>query len=222
MPSAGRGTRYSTVALVLDEPGSGTVGLGMDLRRQRARPSRFREGLHRPRHPDKERCRPRQIPFRGRGRWRHERRRRAGRGRGHRGLPPAGEPGLAGAGGAPGRGHRPGARGGRGLAARLGCALATTEVAELLADPSVQAVVIAARPFRADLVEAAAGAGKAVFCEKPMTLTLADADRAVAPPRRRGAAAGRVQPALRLRAGFEAAHDLVAAGQVGTRNCCAR
>jgi myo-inositol 2-dehydrogenase / D-chiro-inositol 1-dehydrogenase len=59
-----------------------------------------------------------------------------------------------------------------GLAARLGCARATTDPAELLADPSVQAVVIAAPArFHADLVEAAAGAGTgtAMFCEKPVT-----------------------------------------------------
>jgi myo-inositol 2-dehydrogenase / D-chiro-inositol 1-dehydrogenase len=66
------------------------------------------------------------------------------------------------------------------LAASLGTPLATTDPAELLADPAVEAVVIAAPArFHADLVEAAAGAGKAVFCEKPMALTLADADRAI-------------------------------------------
>jgi myo-inositol 2-dehydrogenase/D-chiro-inositol 1-dehydrogenase len=66
------------------------------------------------------------------------------------------------------------------LAAPLGTPLATTDPAELLADPAVEAVVIAAPArFHADLVEAAARAGKAVFCEKPMALTLADADRAI-------------------------------------------
>jgi myo-inositol 2-dehydrogenase / D-chiro-inositol 1-dehydrogenase len=56
-----------------------------------------------------------------------------------------------------------------GLAARLGCAQATTDPAELLADPTVQAVVIAAPArFHAGLV-VAAGAGTAMFCEKPVT-----------------------------------------------------
>jgi myo-inositol 2-dehydrogenase/D-chiro-inositol 1-dehydrogenase len=66
------------------------------------------------------------------------------------------------------------------LASSLGAGRATTDPAELLADPAVEAVVIAAPArFHADLVEAAARAGKAVFCEKPMALTLADADRAI-------------------------------------------
>ena len=67
------------------------------------------------------------------------------------------------------------------LASSLGAPKATTDPAELLADPAVEAVLIAAPArFHADLVVAAAGAGKAVFCEKPMALTLADADRAIA------------------------------------------
>ena len=103
-----------------------------------------------------------------------------------------------------------------GLAARLGCARATTDPTELLADPSVQAVVIAAPArFHADLVEAAAGAGKAVFCEKPMALTLADADRAVAAAEAAGVPL-QIGFNRRFDAGFRAAHDLVAAGRVGT------
>ena len=40
-------------------------------------------------------------------------------------------------------------------------------------------VIAAPARFHADLVVAAAAAGKGVFCEKPMALTLADADRAI-------------------------------------------
>ncbi|MCZ4604476.1 Gfo/Idh/MocA family oxidoreductase [Streptomyces sp. Lzd4kr] len=67
----------------------------------------------------------------------------------------------------------------RRLGERLGSSTAHTDAADLLADPKIDAVVIAT-PARthADLVEAAARAGKAVYCEKPMAITLAD-DRAI-------------------------------------------
>ena len=67
------------------------------------------------------------------------------------------------------------------LAEAAGGAKPCTDPEEVFADPDVDAVVIAAPArFHADLVVAAAAAGKAVFCEKPMALTLADADRAIA------------------------------------------
>lgn len=66
------------------------------------------------------------------------------------------------------------------LAAALGSPSFATDPAEVLADPDIDAVVIAAPArFHTDLVVAAAAAGKGVFCEKPMALTLADADRAI-------------------------------------------
>src|SRR4051794_14668468 len=60
-----------------------------------------------------------------------------------------------------------------GLVEELG-GRAVTDPAVALADPDIDAVVIAA-PARmhADLVVDAAGAGKHVFCEKPMALTAA-------------------------------------------------
>ena len=73
------------------------------------------------------------------------------------------------------------------LAAKLRAPLHTTDPAELLATPDLEAVVIASPArFHAGLVEQAANAGKAVFCEKPMAVTLADADRAIAAARRAG------------------------------------
>ncbi|MDP1537757.1 MAG: Gfo/Idh/MocA family oxidoreductase [Burkholderiales bacterium] len=55
---------------------------------------------------------------------------------------------------------------------------ATLEAA--LADPEVQAVVLATpHSLHADQVVQVARAGKAVFCEKPLSLTRADAERAV-------------------------------------------
>jgi myo-inositol 2-dehydrogenase/D-chiro-inositol 1-dehydrogenase len=62
---------------------------------------------------------------------------------------------------------------------------------------------------------AAAEAGKAVFCEKPMALTLADADRAIAAAQAAGVAL-QVGFNRRFDSGFRAAHDLVAAGRLGT------
>src|SRR3954452_7304281 len=72
------------------------------------------------------------------------------------------------------------------LAAALGASSAYTDPGQALADPAgggggvVEAVVIAAPArFHADLIVAAAGAGKAVFCEKPAALSLADIDRGI-------------------------------------------
>jgi myo-inositol 2-dehydrogenase / D-chiro-inositol 1-dehydrogenase len=69
-------------------------------------------------------------------------------------------------------------------AARLGCQRWTLDYQQLLADPAVEAVVIVTPArFHAEAVVAAAQAGKAVFCEKPIAHTLADADRAIAATR---------------------------------------
>lgn len=100
------------------------------------------------------------------------------------------------------------------LAATHGCDTTYTDAADLIADDGIEAVLIAAPArFHADLVEAAAKAGKAVFCEKPMAVTLEDARRAVA-------AATDVPLQIgfnrRFDAGFRAAHDMVVDGRVGT------
>ena len=58
---------------------------------------------------------------------------------------------------------------------------------DLIADPSIDAVAICSpASTHTDLVVAAAAAGKHVFCEKPMALTLADADRAIDAAREAG------------------------------------
>jgi len=73
------------------------------------------------------------------------------------------------------------------LAAVLGAPTFATDPAQLFADQDIDAVVIAAPArFHADLVVAAATAGKGVFCEKPMALTVADADRAIAAAQQAG------------------------------------
>ena len=71
----------------------------------------------------------------------------------------------------PGRVHDIAARHGLGVAGELG---------PVLADPTIDAVVLATPHSRhCEQVIAAARAGRAVFCEKPLTLTKTDAVRAI-------------------------------------------
>jgi len=102
------------------------------------------------------------------------------------------------------------------LAARLSVPVATQSLDDVWTSPQIDAVVIAA-PARShtDLVVAAAAAGKHVFVEKPMAVTLADADRAIAA----AAAAGVVLQVgfnRRFAPGFAAARAAVDAGTIGT------
>lgn len=104
----------------------------------------------------------------------------------------------------------------RRLADTVGSPRAVTDPAEVIADPDVDAVVIASPArFHADLVVAAATAGKAVYCEKPMALTLADADRAIAAADAAGVVL-QVGFNRRFAADFRAAHDVIAGGGIGT------
>ena len=57
------------------------------------------------------------------------------------------------------------------LAAAFGCEVRTSD--EIIADGSIDAVLIAtSTDTHSDLIEAAAAAGKAVLCEKPVDLSL--------------------------------------------------
>ncbi len=102
------------------------------------------------------------------------------------------------------------------VAGELGARDAYADASELIADPGVEAVVIASPSrFHTDLVVAAAGAGKAVFVEKPMALTIPDANRAIAA----AAAAGvllQVGFNRRFAAGFTAAREVIEDGGIGT------
>jgi myo-inositol 2-dehydrogenase/D-chiro-inositol 1-dehydrogenase len=102
------------------------------------------------------------------------------------------------------------------LAGPLGADRAYSEIARLWEDPAVDAVVIAA-PARAhaDLVVAAAAAGKHVFCEKPMAVTLPDADRAIDAARRAGIVL-QVGFNRRFAADWVAARRLIDLGRLGT------
>jgi len=72
------------------------------------------------------------------------------------------------------------------LAERFGLAL-TTSYADVLADPAIDGVVLATpHSAHADEIAAAALAGKHVFVEKPFTLTVESAERAVEACRKSG------------------------------------
>jgi myo-inositol 2-dehydrogenase/D-chiro-inositol 1-dehydrogenase len=98
----------------------------------------------------------------------------------------------------------------------LGADRAYGNVARLWDDHAVDAVVIAT-PARthADLVVAAVGAGKHVFCEKPMAVTLADADRAIDAARAAGVVL-QVGFNRRFAADWVAARQVIDSGRLGT------
>src|SRR3954470_24269928 len=108
---------------------------------------------------------------------------------------------------------RPGAA--DGLAAELGCR-ALSDPKALLADPQIEAVVITASSTPpAELMLAATARGKAVFCEKPMGLTIEEIDRGVAAAKAAGVAL-QVGFNRRFAADFAAAHRLIVEGAIGT------
>ena len=91
-----------------------------------------------------------------------------------------------------------------------------TDAQAVLDDARIEAVAITcASTAHADLVVAAARAGKAVFVEKPMAMTLADADRALAAAESAGVPL-QVGFNRRFARDFAAAHDAVSAGRIGT------
>jgi predicted dehydrogenase len=74
----------------------------------------------------------------------------------------------------------------RDFAATHGFAL-STEFSDAVADPRVKAVVLATpHSLHVDQIVAAAAIGKPVWCEKPLALTLVEAERAVAACRKAG------------------------------------
>jgi myo-inositol 2-dehydrogenase/D-chiro-inositol 1-dehydrogenase len=102
------------------------------------------------------------------------------------------------------------------MAAELGAERAYTEAGQVWADPAIDAVIIAAPArFHTELVVAAAAAGKAVFCEKPMALSLPDADRAI-DAARTAEVVLQVGFNRRFAADWRAARDMLDSGQVGT------
>jgi len=86
----------------------------------------------------------------------------------------------------------------------------------VLADPEVEAVVLCTpHPLHAAQVVAAAGQGKHVFCEKPLCLTRADAERAIAACRAAGVVLG-VGHERRFEPPIVDLAARIAAGELGT------
>ncbi|MEZ0585588.1 Gfo/Idh/MocA family oxidoreductase [Erwinia sp. STN24] len=102
------------------------------------------------------------------------------------------------------------------LAQKLGVAKAYSDLHALLQDPDIDAIAIAA-PARthAEWVIAAASVGKHVFCEKPMAVTLEEADRAIAAASHAGVVL-QVGFNRRFDGGFAAAIAAVKSGVNGT------
>ena len=102
----------------------------------------------------------------------------------------------------------------RRLADQLGVAAAGIE--ELLADEAVEAVVFtASSTAHANLIQQSAAAGKAVFCEKPMAMNLAEADAAIAACEKAGVPL-QIGFNRRFADDFAAAHEIIAGGGIGT------
>src|SRR5689334_625370 len=92
----------------------------------------------------------------------------------------------------------------------------TTDTVTALSDPEVDAVVIASSTdTHADLAIAAAKAGKAIFCEKPIDLSLKRVDACLA-----AVAKARVPMLVgfnrRFDPNFRALHDRLRAGEIGS------
>jgi predicted dehydrogenase len=78
----------------------------------------------------------------------------------------------------------------RELAAKYGFRL-STELKDAIADPEVQAILLATpHSLHVEQVRQVAAAGKPVWCEKPLALTRAEAERAIAAVRQAGVPIG--------------------------------
>jgi myo-inositol 2-dehydrogenase/D-chiro-inositol 1-dehydrogenase len=100
------------------------------------------------------------------------------------------------------------------LAQEAGAEVAATD--ELLARPDVDAVLVTTPPdTHAELICAAAQAGKHVFCEKPLATSLADAGRAVRAVEHAGVLL-QIGYNRRFDPNLRAVREAVAEGRVGT------
>ncbi|MFI2565172.1 Gfo/Idh/MocA family oxidoreductase [Paenarthrobacter sp. NPDC018779] len=102
------------------------------------------------------------------------------------------------------------------LATKLGVTKISTDAADVLADPDVDAVLIASPlRFHSELITAAARAGKDVFCEKPGGRTIEELDGAIDAAASAGVVL-RFGFNRRYSTDFAAARKLIDDGAVGT------
>jgi predicted dehydrogenase len=105
---------------------------------------------------------------------------------------------------------------GESVASQLGIPVAHGSYEDLLADPAVEAVYIPLpNHLHATWAVAAVEAGKHVLCEKPLALTVADAERMIEAAERAGV---QLMEAFmyRLHPTWVAVRELVASGRIGT------
>lgn len=103
----------------------------------------------------------------------------------------------------------------RALASELGVESWSTDYRELLASPAVEAVFVTSpTSTHREVVVAAAEAGKAIFCEKPIALTLEDTDQMLAAVDKAGVMF-QVGFMRRYDAGYQAAKRQIEAGTIG-------
>ena len=93
---------------------------------------------------------------------------------------------------------------------------AYTDYRDLLADPAIDGVIVATLTHtHRDIVVAAADAGKAIFCEKPIALTLAETDAMLEAVEKAGVLF-QVGFMRRFDKGYAAAKQKIEAGEIGT------
>ncbi|MES2391975.1 MAG: inositol 2-dehydrogenase [Acidobacteriota bacterium] len=102
------------------------------------------------------------------------------------------------------------------VAARCDIAIVAESSADILSNPKIEAVLIcSSTDTHAELIVQAAQAGKHIFCEKPISLSLAEIDRALAAVKKAG-----VQLQIgfnrRFDANFARVRKAVVCGEIGT------
>jgi myo-inositol 2-dehydrogenase/D-chiro-inositol 1-dehydrogenase len=101
------------------------------------------------------------------------------------------------------------------LAGELGLPAAYQDHRRILADPSIDAVLIcSSTDTHARFIAEAAQAGKQIFCEKPIALDLAAIDQALAAVEQAGVKL-MIGFNRRFDPNFRRLHDMVAAGEIG-------